>query len=64
LNPDDVLKNVEGIDKQCKTYFYIGEWHALKQSKDADEWLRQAVKICPFDLVERSAARAELENSE
>jgi tetratricopeptide (TPR) repeat protein len=63
-NPDDVLNNVEGADKQCKMYFYIGEWYALKQSKYADEWLRQAVKVCPFDLVERSAAKAELEGSE
>jgi tetratricopeptide (TPR) repeat protein len=67
-NPDDVLRNKKRTDEQCKMYFYIGEWRAVREeqsphspaSPDAVEWLRQAATTCPFDLVERQAATAEL----
>ena len=59
--PDDVLRNEKRIDKQCKMYFYIGEWHALREEREvAVEWLKQAATTCPFGLVERPAATAEL----
>ena len=58
--PDDVLRKVKGTDEQCKMYFYIGEWHALREEREAVEWLKRAETACPFDLVERSAAQAEL----
>jgi tetratricopeptide (TPR) repeat protein len=60
LKPDDVLTNVKGKDNKCKTYFYIGEWHALREEREAVEWLKRAETACPFDLVERPAATAEL----
>jgi|GEM_PF-7035453 tetratricopeptide (TPR) repeat protein len=57
---DDVLRKVKGTDEQCKMYFYIGEWHALREEREAVEWLKRAETACPFDLVERPAATAEL----
>jgi tetratricopeptide (TPR) repeat protein len=61
LKPEDVLTNVEGNDDQCKTYFYIGEWHALGGKREgAVKWLEKAEEVCPFDLIERSASTAEL----
>jgi tetratricopeptide (TPR) repeat protein len=59
--PDDVLRNEKRIDKQCKMYFYIGEWHSVREEREAAvEWLKQAATTCPFGLVERPAATAEL----
>jgi tetratricopeptide (TPR) repeat protein len=58
--PDDVLRNVKGTNEQCRVYFYIGEWHALREEREAVEWLKRAETACPFDLVERPAATVEL----
>jgi tetratricopeptide (TPR) repeat protein len=56
--PDDVLR--KRPDEQCKMYFYIGEWHAVREEREAVEWLKRAETACPFGLVERPAATAEL----
>jgi tetratricopeptide (TPR) repeat protein len=61
LKREDVVKNVKGTDNQCKTYFYIGEWHALDERRnEARDFLEQAKKVCQFYDIERSAAEAEL----
>jgi tetratricopeptide (TPR) repeat protein len=74
-NPDDVLRDAKGtergIDERCKMFFYIGEWHALREEttvdpreREAVEWLKRAATDCPFGLVERPAATAELRRLE
>jgi tetratricopeptide (TPR) repeat protein len=61
-SPEKVLECVNSAKNgdPCQAHFHVGEWFVLHKPADADKYLQKAEKICPFDSVERLAAREEL----
>ncbi len=67
IRPADVLAAADSLSPEekaeriCQANFYIGEFELLRDAKEeATRWFRTAVKDCPRDVIERSAANAEL----
>jgi tetratricopeptide (TPR) repeat protein len=58
--PDATLAAAVKPDDRCEAYFYVGQWHVLKDNKaDAEAALKTALDTCPKTFIEYAAAVAE-----
>ncbi len=59
--PDETMNAASDADQRCEAYFYIGQWHLLKdRPSDAEASLKTAVSSCPRGFIEYRSAIAEL----
>jgi lipoprotein NlpI len=60
-SPDEMLKAASKTTDRCLAYFYIGEWHILRNElAEAEANLNGAAELCSRDGIEYRAAVAEL----
>jgi tetratricopeptide (TPR) repeat protein len=61
LSPDALLSAAPKPDDKAEAHFYIGQWHLLRDEKIAAvNALREAMRSCPANFIERTGAVAEL----
>jgi lipoprotein NlpI len=61
ISPDALLAAAPKPNDRAEAHFYIGQWHLLQDDRIAAvKALREAMRTCPVNFIERTGAVAEL----